>query len=79
MKNIYQEHHPNYHKPDFTIRLRRFHHLVVTRVQRLKPSLENIGAISNLISALSLELGYKLEEVKKGVSSSSKRVVRGGK
>lgn len=73
-KVVYQEHHPDYNKPKFTIKLRMYHHLMVTRVQRLRPTPENITSIWNLIRALNIELRFKQAELLRDVESSAERV-----
>ena len=52
-KTVYQNHHPNRDKwPDFTIRLRKHHHLWVRRCEQMKYSPENERDLKNLVLAL---------------------------
>ena len=76
-KICYQEHHPDYNMPDFTIPLRRNHHMYVTRVQQLKPTIGNIQEICNLLLALIYELDAKVIELDSGVESSRSQTRRG--
>lgn len=57
-KVVYQEHHPNKEKfPDWTIRLRRNHHLFIWRqVQALKDTRESLLDLIHLREAISYEI-----------------------
>lgn len=75
-KVIYQQHHPDYSHPSWTIRLRMYHHSVVTRVQQLNPTLKNILDIASLLEALAFELEQKRYEYSNSIESSRDRVRR---
>lgn len=54
---VYQEHHPDRERrPDYTIRLRKWLHLVITRIQRMNPTEENYRDLVEFRHALDEEI-----------------------
>ena len=48
-KIIYQEHHPDREKyPDYTIKLRKWIHMFITRLNQFKSTIENREEIRNV-------------------------------
>jgi hypothetical protein len=62
---VYQAHHPNKEKwPDYTIRLRRNHHVFLWRqVQRLQQTQQSYDDILNLWNAIRDELDKRSEKL----------------
>ena len=51
-KPVFQDHHPDYGRPDYTIRLRRWQHLMITRLNQYASTPENLIEMENVVTAV---------------------------
>jgi len=65
MKKVcYQNHHPDREKhPDWTIKLRRWQHLMVRRMEQYKATPENLVEMENVVTAVT----YIRDRIKKAL------------
>ncbi len=64
-KLVYQSHHVAYEElPDFTVKLRRWVHLAVTRIGQLKSTPEHLEEILNIQMALQFIARRMMTDIK---------------
>ena len=64
-KIVYQGHHPSREFfPDYVIRLRKWVHMFVRRLEQFKPTKENIEELDNVVKAITWIYNLKSMEYK---------------
>jgi len=76
-KVVYQGHHPSRELfPDHTIRLRKWIHMFVRRLEQFKPTEENLKELHNVVQAITWIYNLKSMEYSK-IEDLTKRILEG--